>query len=119
MASVGTSDRCTRKRDGLSPANVEAKSIRSLSNAATHSNAPGRRSTVRSDITPSGAGFESWEASSSGRNSGASAPPSEDEGDSVVGASFPDHMMAATSATPHREAVSDHGSKRANFVRWC
>ena len=55
MASVDTSDRCTRKRAGLSPANVEAKSSRDWSNAATHLSVPGRRDAVRRDIAPSGA----------------------------------------------------------------
>ena len=112
MASVGTSDRCTRKRAGLPSANVDAESSRSLSNAATHFNASGRRSTVRSDIAPSGAGAESCKASWGGRSSGASAPLSEDEGGDVVGASFPGSIMAATSATPHCEDASDPGPVR-------
>ena len=118
MALADISDRRTREMAGLSSANLEAISSRSLSNAATHFSVPGRRSTVRSDIAPSGAGVASWAISWSNRSSGASALPSEDEGGDVSGASFCDPMTVATSAAPHREAVPDHGSKRTTIVRW-
>ena len=83
---------------------------------------PGRRNTARSDIAPSGVGVASWVTLCSDHSSGVSAPPLEDNGNTVVSASSCDPMTAATSAAPQFKAAPesgpDPGSKRTTLANF-